>query len=183
MALIASRVRPGQLPSAKTQNEIIDVLTSLLRSSGANFFVDSQGLHVRAQPRALNTTTISITIDGSGAAITTSSPTLDGATIPAVPVGCTITGWAVETDQGGEFALDILRCTAADAAANPTSIPLTSIVGSGVKPGLTVTGNQYSVGAPSGWTSTQLAVGDVIGFSVALATTVQRVTVLLTVKY
>ena len=182
MALIASHVQPGKLPSAKSYNEIIDVLTSLLRSSGANFFVDSQGIHIRQQTQA-RVATIQITIDGGDAAITTTSPSMGGATIPAVPVAATITGWAVETDQGGEFALDILRCTAADAAANPTSIPLTSIVGSGVKPGLTVTGNQYSVGAPSGWTSTQLAVGDVIGFSVALATTVQRVTVLLTVKY
>ena len=183
MALIASHVQPGKLPSAKSYNEIIDVLTSLLRSSGANFFVDSQGIHIRQQTQA-RVATIQITIDGGDAAITTTSPSMGGATIPAVPVAATITGWAVEGDQAGAIAVDVLRCTAAAAAANPTNVTgqLASIVGSGNKPTL-VASNQYAAGTPSGWTSTQLAVGDVIGFSVASAATVQRVTVSLTVVY
>ena len=44
------QVKAGDAISAAGYNEIVQVLASMLRSSGANFYVDSQGLHVRSFP-------------------------------------------------------------------------------------------------------------------------------------
>lgn len=108
------------------------------------------------------------TIDGGGAAITTSNPATGGATI-VVPAACSITGWVVESDATGSIAVDITRANA--------GVPSLSIVGVGNKP--TLSTQQYASASPSGWTSVSLAKNDVLGFSISSATTVQRVTVTL----
>ena len=175
---ILPQYRSGVRFSAWRQNEIVEAVNRENTGISQPFLVPQD---VQGEVALEN---ISITIDGAGSAITTSVPSLGGATIPAVPVACNIIGWTVEADQAGAIAVDVLRCTAAAAAANPTNVTgqLASIVGSGNKPTLAAT-NQYATAAPSGWTSTQLAVGDVVGFSVSSATTVQRVTVALKVQY
>lgn len=111
---------------------------------------------------------ISVTIDGGGTVISSSNPSMGGATV-VIPAACTIMGWVVEGDTSGSIVVDVKRANAA--------VPSASIVGAGNKP--TLSGAQYAAAAPTGWTSNALAANDVIGFSVSSATTVQRVTVTL----
>ena len=97
---------------------------------------------------------------------------MGGATVQ-VPCACMIMGWTVESDASGTIAIDVTRAN--------KDVPSASIVGSGTKPGLSSA--QYADDTPTSWTSVNLAQGDVLGFSVASATTVQRVTLSLTVAY
>ena len=99
---------------------------------------------------------------------------MGGATIPYVPMPCNIIGWALESDASGSIVVDVLRI-------NKSGPPSASIVGSGNMP--TLSSAQWNSAVPSGWTSVALAVGDCIGFKVISATTVQRVTLALTVAY
>ena len=153
--------------SAKRQNETIEAINRTNTGVAPPF-----GVYLESYPVQSTLANITITIDGGGAAITTSSPTMGGATVE-VPCACQIVNWTVESDASGSIAVDVTRANKA--------VPSSSIVGSGNKPALST--HQYASAAPSGWTSVQLAQGDIIGFSVASATTVQRVTVTLRVAY
>jgi hypothetical protein len=112
-----------------------------------------------------------ITIDGGGSVLSSTNPTMGGATVE-VQRDCSIVQWTVEGDAAGAIVVDVTRANKA--------VPSTSIVGSGNKPTLTAS-NQYASAAPSGWTSVDLKQGDIIGFAVISATTVTRVTVTLRV--
>ena len=123
-----------------------------------------------ATPQAGTLDNITITIDGGGAAIP-AAMALGGATVE-VPRGCNIVNWTVEGDASGSIVVDVTRAAGA--------VPSASIVGTGNKP--TLASAQYATAAPSGWTSTDLAAGDIIGFAVSgTPATVKRVTVTLRV--
>jgi hypothetical protein len=140
------------------------IVTEMYGLDGSPYFIFDKAINGMNE--------LSITIDGGGSAITTSSPTMGGATVK-VPMACSIVGWTVESDASGSIVVDVLRANA--------GVPSLSIVGSGNNP--TLSGEQYaSAAANSSWTSKALAANDIIGFSVISATTVQRVTVTLTVK-
>jgi hypothetical protein len=126
-----------------------------LNGGSGGFVVDSVGVNN-------NQSAVEFVIDGGGSAITTGNK---GQVY--IPYACTINAWQVIADQVGSIAVDILRANLA--------VPVTSIVGGGNKP--TLTAQQLVVAAPSGWTSTALAVDDFIAFSVTSVTTVTRVTV------
>ena len=116
---------------------------------------------------------IVITIDGGGSVITSSLPTLGGATVE-VPYDCTIVNWTVESDTSGSIAVDVIRAN--------KNVPSASIVGiSGNKP--TLTAQQYASAVPSDWTSLALVQGDIVGFTISgTPASVKRVTVTLRVQ-
>jgi len=84
-----------------------------------------------------------------------------------VPFACDIVGWTVLLTSGAgaaaaeTIAIDILRSTYAVFATQ------TSIVGAGTKPG--TSSATKNTGTPSGWTSTSIAAGDILGFEIATA--------------
>jgi hypothetical protein len=155
-------------PHSNRTNFLVDALnranTGTPTPEGEFEPVDGESLSIEVGP--------TITIDGGGPAITTTSPSLGGATV-LVTKPCTIIGWTVEADQSGAIVVDVLRANA--------GVPSASIIGSsGNNP--TLSSAQFATAAQNGsWTSIQLNPGDIIGFSVISATTVQRVTVSLTV--
>jgi hypothetical protein len=75
--------RPGDPISASQQNEIRKVLASMLRSSGANFYADSQGLHHRPapqEPAGAAWWIVAVVLTDSAQALT-GNPTIDGYTV------------------------------------------------------------------------------------------------------
>ena len=168
---MGQRVRRGDKLDSRMENAVRTHVAGLLRSTGVNMCVDSSGIHMRANPTQVRqANSITITIDGGGAVLSSTNPTLDGATVE-VPYACTLASWTVEGDAAGSVVVDVLRANRA--------VPTASIVGSGNKP--TLGSAQYASAVPSGWTSIALAQGDIIGFAVISATTVKRVTVTLRV--
>ena len=115
---------------------------------------------------ALTNFDIEYVIDGGGSAITAGNK---GAV--HIPFVGSIFAWRMIADQSGSITVDILRAN--------SGIPSASMVGAGTKPNLSA--GQLNAGTvPSGWTSTALAVDDWVAFNVtALATSITRVTVVL----
>jgi hypothetical protein len=128
-----------------------------LNSGSGGFVVDAIGANN-------NQADIEFIIDGGGIAITTG---VKG--YLHIPVAATINAWYVIADQVGSIVVDVFRAN--------LGIPTVSMIGGGNKP--TLTAQQLVAAAPSGWTSTALAVDDFIGFNVVSAATVTRVTVAL----
>lgn len=108
-----------------------------------------------------------ITIDGGGAAITTG---VKG--YVSVPYACTITGWDIFADQVGSIVVDVWK----DTYVNYPPTVADTIAGT-EKPTLTAAQKNQDTSL-STWT-TAVSAGDVIGFSVDSAATVQRVTVII----
>lgn len=109
----------------------------------------------------MKTTSVVYVISGGGSPITTGSK---GFTI--VDYSGTIDRWTILGDQSGSAVIDVKRST---YGGFPTT---SSIVGAGNKP--TLSAAQKNQAAPSGWTSTSLAAGDILEFNVDSASTVQR---------
>lgn len=106
---------------------------------------------------------VSLTIDGGGSAIATGAVGV----FPAVDYACTINRVDITADQSGSITVDVWKANAA--------IPTSGGKISASAP-LTLSSAQISLaGSLTGW-STSVAIGDVFGFSVASATTVQRIT-------
>lgn len=104
-------------------------------------------------------------IGGGGVAIT---PGVKG--YLSLPYAAVIGSWSIMADQSGSISIDVWRLNA--------GIPLlaNSIVGGGTKPNLSSAQAAFSV-TPSGWTSTVLAPGDIIGFFVNTSSVVTQVTI------
>lgn len=111
--------------------------------------------------------TFGITIDG-GLGVPT--PGLKGY-IP-VPYTGTIVSWAIETDIVGDCILDIWKSRKTPEVAD-------TICG-GDKP--TLSGSTTSTGLPTNWTVTTTTPGDIIGFNLDSASTVRRITLIVTVR-
>jgi hypothetical protein len=121
----------------------------------------------------LRVATIGLTV-GDGVNVITTG--FKGA-IP-VPFSGTITEWTiVSTDANpptsGSIQIDILKSTFANY---PT---MTSMVGTGTKPNITA--SNKGQGTPTGWASTTINAGDVIGFNVVSVTGLKRITIVLKV--
>ena len=131
-----------------------------LNSGAGGFVVDAIGV-------SNNQAVLPFDISGGGVAITTGQK----GQIGPFPFAATITAWSVMADQTGSIAVDILRAN--------NAVPITSMIGGGNKPTLSAAQSNLGV-APSGWTSTALAVNDWIAYNVTSAATVTFVAVSLT---
>jgi len=121
----------------------------------------------------LRVATIGLTVGDGVNAITTG---FKGA-IP-VPFAGTITEWTiVSTDTNppttGSIEIDILKSTYANY---PT---MSSMVGTGIKPN--ISNSNKGNGTPTGWTTTTVNAGDIIGFNVTSVTGLKRITIVLKV--
>lgn len=109
----------------------------------------------------LRISTLGITIDGAGSAITTGTK---GYIV--VPFACTIQSWSVVADQSGSIVLDVWKNTTTPTNANTIT--------ASAKPTLSTA--QLAVAqAATGWT-TSVAANDVLGFEVESASTVTQAT-------
>lgn len=138
--------------------------TGSLRTLGTSSTSAAAGNHTHS-----STETINVIIDGGGAAITTG--------VKAdllIPYAATITAARLLADQSGSIVVDIWK----DTYANFPPTVADSITAS-AKP--TLSSAQKSEDTTlTGWT-TALAAGDYLRFNVDSATTVQRVTLALTI--
>jgi len=113
--------------------------------------------------------TITFVIDGGGSTITTG---VKG--YLEIPFACTITQVTMLADQSGSIVVDVWK----DTYANYPPVDADSITASAVP---TISSAVKSQDATlTGWT-TSIAAGDILGFNVDSATTVQRVTISLRV--
>ena len=113
---------------------------------------------------------IEFVIDGGGLVITTG---VKGDV--QVPFACTITAATLLADQSGSIVVDIWT----DTNANYPPTVADSITAA-AKPTLSAT-TKSTDSTLTGWTKS-IAVGDILRFNVDSATTIQRVTVVLTVS-
>jgi hypothetical protein len=111
---------------------------------------------------------VQVFIDGSGSAITNSTP--NNIIWITIPCAMTINTWSLAADQSGNITIDILRSNAA--------FPSVSIVGAGTKPSLAAVQTSLN-NAPSGWTATTFAKDDLVGFVTSGAATIQKLNVTL----
>jgi hypothetical protein len=121
----------------------------------------------------LRVATIGLTVGDGVNTITTG---FKGA-IP-VPFSGTITEWTiVSTDANpptsGSIEIDILKSTYANY---PT---MSSMVGTGTKPN--IANSNKGQGTPTGWSTTTINAGDIIGFNVTSVTGLKRITIVLKV--
>lgn len=107
-------------------------------------------------------------IDGGGAAITTG---IKG--YLEVPFACTVSQWTLLADTSGSITVDVYSDAYASYGTN------TSMVGGGTKPAIASATKAQS--APSSWTTTSIAAGNIIGFNVTANATCTRVTISLKV--
>lgn len=128
---------------------------------GANLTMTGTTLSASGGASA-NPITVGVTVDGGGSAITTG---IKG--YIQCPVTGTITKWTLLGDQSGSVEFDVFL----DAFG--AALPTTSIVAA-APPALTadVTGTDSTL---TGW-STTVTAGDVFGFEVVSAATLERVT-------
>jgi hypothetical protein len=115
------------------------------------------------------TAAIEFVIDGGGTPVTTGFKGY-----LTVPFACTVSQWTMLADQSGSATIDITSDAYANYGTN------TSMVGAGTKPNISASTKGQS--APASWTTTSIAAGNVIGFNVTTASTVTRVTIILTVS-
>jgi len=118
---------------------------------------------------ATQTGTITFIIDGGGSAITTG----EKGDI-TIPFACTITQWTLLADQSGSVVVDIWK----DTYANYPPTVADTITAS-AKPTISAATKGQS-STLTGWTTT-INAGDCLAFTVDSASTVQRVTLSLTV--
>jgi hypothetical protein len=107
------------------------------------------------------------TIDGGGAVVTTG---IKGQL--NIPLNCTITGWVITADQSGSAVVDVLSSSYAN-------FPSTASITGGDNPTLSSAQANENLSV-SAWDAAVLA-GTQIQFSVASATTVQRLNITLNI--
>ena len=126
------------------------------------------GTGITTATNGITVSAIEFIIDGGGSVITTGTKGY-----LEVPFACTVNQWTVLADQSGSITLDVYSDTYANYGTN------TSMVGAGTKP--TISAATKGQSAPTSWTTTSIAAGNIIGFNVATVATVTRVTVSLKV--
>ena len=105
---------------------------------------------------------IGFVVDGSGVAITADVQM----EVPIIANG-TLVSWVMSADQAGDAVVDVWL----DDGASYPPTDADSITG-GNEPELS--GDDYATGTVSGWTTTTLAVGDVLVFHLDSAATIER---------
>ena len=138
---------------------IVDKITALCRASFIDQLTDS-----------IKTESFSLVISGGGVAITTG---IKGDI--EVPFDCRITKVTLLADQAGSIVVDI---GADDYASYPPTVADT--ITASAKPTIAAATKSQD-DTLTGWT-TSLTAGDILRFNVDSASTVTRVTVLLTVR-
>lgn len=118
---------------------------------------------------AAKTKTVGIVIDGGGSTITTG---VKG--YVSVPVAGTITAVRMLADQSGSIVVDIWK----DTYANYPPVDADSITAAAVPTISSATKSEDTT--LTGWT-TSITAGDILGFNVDSVTTIQRLTLQLTV--
>jgi hypothetical protein len=126
------------------------------------------GTTLNATGGSANPLTVGVTVDGGGSAITTG---VKG--YIQCPIAGTIASWTLLADQAGDVEFDVLLD---DFASYP---PTTSIVAS-APPEIVSPADSATDSTLTGWT-TAVTAGDVFGFEVVSAATIERVTLQLTV--
>lgn len=120
------------------------------------------GTTLNAATGAANPLTVGVTVDGGGSAITTG---IKG--YVQCPISGTIDQWTVLADQAGDIEFDVFL----DAFA---SYPSTTSIVAAAPPELTAA-DSATDSTLTGWT-TSVTAGDVFGFEVISAATIERVT-------
>lgn len=137
------------------------------------YFAPSEGLEISGTNLQMTanqrTTAIEFVIDGGGSAITGGPKGFI-----QIPFNGTITAARLLADQTGSIVVDIWK----DTYANYPPTDVDSVTGA-TPPTITAAVKSEDTGL-SGWT-TSIAAGDILGFNVDSASTVTRVTVVLTV--
>jgi len=125
-----------------------------------------KGMGVAANTNIADMTVI---IDGAGMAIVAG---LKGYLF--VDFACTVNQWTVVGDETGSIVIDIWACTYAQFDSGATHpVVGDSIAGSGLP---TLASATKAQAAPTGWGTTTLAAGTVLGIYVASCTSIKRVT-------
>jgi hypothetical protein len=160
------------------QNQLADPESDRLMgwddSAGTTtYFAATNGLEISGTEIRLTenqrTTAIEFVIDGGGAAI---APGTKG--FIQVPFACTIAAARLLADRSGSIVVDIWK----DSYANYPPDDADSITGA-APPAIASDIKSENTGL-TGWT-TGIAAGDILGFNVDSASTLTRVTVVLTV--
>ncbi len=115
--------------------------------------------------KSLLTGTITVTIDGGGAALTTGAKGDF-----QMPFGCTLTGWTLLSDQIGSVVVEISK-------SNYATWPTVSAITASAKPTIT-SERKGSSTTLTGWI-TAIAANDVLQIGINSAATIQRVTLML----
>jgi hypothetical protein len=126
------------------------------------------GTGITTATNGITVSDIIFIIDGGGSAITTGTKGYI-----EVPFACTVTQWTLLADVSGSITVDVYNDAYANYGTN------TSMVGGGTKP--TISASTKGQSAPSSWTTTSIAAGNIIGFNVATISTCTRVTIALKV--
>lgn len=139
--------------------------------TGAKGDTGSQGIQGAQGPQGSagnSTKTVTVNLDGLGAAIITSIA------IPSVfvPVGSTITAWRIAADQNGAITFGVKTCDTATGDG-------TDIVGAGTPPTLSAGNREATFANLTNWT-TAVSAGKWIQFAVASVSTITRCTLTLT---
>ncbi len=140
-----------------------------VKADGLWYSKDDAGVETLVSGGSGGLATIQFVIDGGGATITTG---IKG--FVEVPFACTVTAARMFADQSGSIVVDIWK----DTYANYPPVDADSITASAPPTISSATKSQDTT--LTGWT-TAIAAGSIFGFNVDSATTVQRVTVALTV--
>ena len=143
--------------------------TTVVTVSDLTGDVTTSGSVATTLKTAAKTRAIGITIDGGGSAITTG---IKGDIY--VPFACTITAVTMLADQSGSIVVDIWK----DTYANYPPTDADSITASAVPTITTAVKSQDT--SLTGWT-TSVSAGDTLRFNVDSVTTIERVTLVLTV--
>jgi hypothetical protein len=127
-------------------------------------FLDDGTWFALQAPDAASAKTVGVTVDGGGAAITTG---LKG--YVQCPVTGTIDSWTLLADQSGSVVIDVWKDTYANA------LPTDADSITAAAPPTITTATKATNSTLTGWT-TSVTAGDVFGFNVDSATTIERVT-------
>lgn len=137
--------------------------------NNATQYLDGTGNYTTPGGSFSGVSSIGITVDGAGSAITTG---VKG--YISVPYTCTINSVTMLADQNGSAVMDIWK----DTYANYPPTVADTITAS-AKPTITST-NKYTSSTLTGWTNS-ITAGDVLGFNVDSAATITRLTLILKV--
>lgn len=161
---------PLQVTAAMTNGQLLVGQTSsapLPKTISGDVTFAASGAATLASNQKI--TAIGLVIDGGGATLTTG---IKGDL--TIPFACTITGWVMLADQSGSTVIDVWK----DTYANYPPTVADTITGS-AKPTISASTKGSST-TLTGWT-TSIAAGDTLRFNVDSASSIQRVTISLTV--
>jgi hypothetical protein len=151
---------------------ILTKLPTFLRAS--NNLSDVANVATARSNLGVATSAIEFVIDGGGATITTG---MKGYVV--VPFACTITQSTLLADQSGSIVVNVYRCTYAQFDAGTTHPVAADKITASAPPTIS-SATKAQDSTLTGWT-TAINAGDILAFNVDSVSTVQRVTIALSV--